>query len=611
MPWLTVHIALPLILFTGWGMGQLVEGIDWGKLRSQRGLLLILLIFVFLISLSVAIGSWVGPDRPFSGQELNQLNTSLNFILSLAMTVGSGIAIAVLIKDLDSLEPLGSLVVLAFFALLGVLTARAAYRAAYINYDNPTEYLVYAHSATGVKEALSQIEELSVRTTDGLAMQVAYDDETTYPYWWYLRNYSDQKYYGANPTRELRDAPVILVGDNNFAKIEPVVGQAYHQFDYNRIWWPNQDYYGLTWERIRDAIIDPAMRSALWQIWFNRDYTEYADVTGNTTLTLPTWQPADRMRLYVRKDIAAQVWNLGASPTGFEEELIADPYEGKGINLISDQIIGEDGTLNLPRNLVVAPDGTLYLADTGNHRILHMNLDGELLASWGSFADGATIEGGAPAGTFYEPWAIAIGSDGSVFVTDTWNHRIQKFTSDGRFITEWGTFGQAETATAFWGPRDIAIDDQGWLYVTDTGNKRVVVFDEDGNFITEFGSAGLLEGQFDEPVGVAVDLMDMFMWLTPGINTFRFLNLKCCPILIIRSMIGKSWVGMVNRWITNPLSKWVKMVMFMSVTQRVTESWNSRRKVNLSVIGVTMVVVPIVLPYQPACQLIQQQERFG
>ncbi len=511
MPWLTVHISLPLILFTGWGLGQLVEGIDRGKLRSQRGLLLILLIFICLISLSVVIGSLIGPNRPFSGQDINQLNNSLNFIFASLMVIGSGVLIAVLLKDYDNFGQLGSLFVLSIFILLGLQTTRAAFRAAYINYDNPSEYLVYAHSATGVKEALSQIEELSVRTTDGLAMQVAYDDETTYPYWWYLRDYTDQKYYGANPTRELRDAPVILVGDNNFAKIEPVVGQAYHQFNYNRIWWPNQDYYGLTWERIRDAITDPAMRSALWQIWFNRDYTEYAAVTGNTTLTLPTWQPADRMRLYVRKDIASQVWNLGASPSQLDEVLLADPYEGKGINLIADQtigddaILGDDGTLNLPRNLSVAPDGSLFLADTGNHRILHMNLDGELIAAWGSFADGANIEGGAPAGTFYEPWSVAIGSDGSVFVTDTWNHRIQKFTADGKFILQWGIFGQAEDAAAFWGPRDIAIDDQGWVYVTDTGNKRVVVFDEDGNFVTEFGSAGLLEGQFDEPVGVAVD----------------------------------------------------------------------------------------------------------
>jgi DNA-binding beta-propeller fold protein YncE len=122
---------------------------------------------------------------------------------------------------------------------------------------------------------------------------------------------------------------------------------------------------------------------------------------------------------------------------------------------------------------------------------------------WGSFADSAV--GDAPPGTFYEPWSIALGRDGSVFVADTWNHRIQKFTPEGEFITQWGIFGQGETGDAFWGPRDIIVAENGHVYVTDTGNKRVAIFDENGNFITQFGSVGLLEGQFDEPVGLAMD----------------------------------------------------------------------------------------------------------
>jgi len=503
MPWLTVHIALPMILLSGWSLGKLIERIDWQAFTKKHGLLLVTLIIIFIISFSAVTGTLLGDNPPFQGRELHQLNTTNIFLTGLIITVASGWGISILLKNWD-LEQVGRISLLTVFVFLTLLTARAAFRAAYINYDNATEYLVYAHSASGPKKALVQIEELSQRTTDGLGIVVAYDDETTYPYWWYLRNYPNAKFYGASPTRELRDSAAILVGDNNFAKIEPVVGQAFHQFDYIRIWWPNQDYYNITWERIRDAITNPQMRAALFDIWYDRDYTKYGEQTG-VDMSLSNWQPSDRMRLYVRKDIAAQVWNYGASPV-MPEEILADPYEGKNITIFANQAIGEEGTgpgeFQNPRDLAVAPDGSLYVSDTNNHRIQHITTAGEVLHTWGSFADSAI--GDAPPGTFYEPWGIDVGPDGSVYVADTWNHRIQKFTSDGQFITQWGFFGQGESGDAFWGPRDVVVDDNGQVYVTDTGNKRVAIFDDNGNFISQFGSAGLLEGQFDEPVGMAI-----------------------------------------------------------------------------------------------------------
>jgi DNA-binding beta-propeller fold protein YncE len=96
-----------------------------------------------------------------------------------------------------------------------------------------------------------------------------------------------------------------------------------------------------------------------------------------------------------------------------------------------------------------------------------------------------------------------------VYVTDTWNHRVQKFTADGRFIRTWGQYGQPilelpESASFLWGPRGIAVDARGQVFVADTGNKRIVVFDKDGNYITEFGTGGFDPGQFDEPVGIAI-----------------------------------------------------------------------------------------------------------
>jgi DNA-binding beta-propeller fold protein YncE len=395
---------------------------------------------------------------------------------------------------------------LTIMALLGVLTARAAIRANYINYDNAMEYLVYAHMARGPKEALAQIEEISMRTTNGLALRVAYDDETTYPYWWYLRNYTNKDNFGKNPTRAQRDAVAILVGDANYGKIEPVVGQAYYAFEYTRIWWPNQDYFGLTWQRILDALSDPGMRNAIFQVWLNRDFTQYSLLT-NQDMSLPNWQPSHKFRLYIRKDVLNSLWNYGATPT--EAPVVADPYEGKGIKLAADRIVGtvgaEPGQFKRPRGIAVALDGSIYVADTENHRIQHLAADGSVLQVWGSFA-ASTETTPAGDGLFNEPWGIAVGPDGSVYVADTWNHRIQKFTSDGKFVKTWG-FGISQTGDpfGFYGPRAVAVNAQGQVLVTDTGNKRVVVFDADGNYLTKFGEEGFGPGQFSEPVGLAVD----------------------------------------------------------------------------------------------------------
>ena len=502
MPWLTFHITLPMILLCAWGLGKLVDSLDWAGFIENRGWVVALILPVFFISALAALGSFLGTNLPFQGKELNQLQATTTFITAVLTSVISAWGIFRLSRGWQAGQ-LGRMIFLMAFALMGLLTGRAAVMASFINYDDATEYLVYAHSARGPKEALEQIEEISRRTTDGLAIKVAYDNETTYPFWWYLRNYSNQVYYEQNPTRDLRDAPVILVGDNNYGKIEPVVGQAYNQFDYIRLWWPNQDYFGLTWERIVSAIKDPRMRQALFNIWLNRDYDLYGELTSKD-ISLINWYPSARMRLYIRKDVVSTLWNYGTVIT--QEEIVADPYEGKEINILADQIIGQPGTepgqFQKPHDLAVASDGSIYVVDTDNNRIQHLDSEGKVLEVWGSFGDITT--GSAPEGTFNQPWGIGLGPDDSVYVADTWNHRVQKFTGDGEFVKMWGYFGQAEAPDAFWGPRDIAVSSEGKVFVTDTGNKRIVVFDADGNYITQFGEAGMTPGQFDEPVGIAI-----------------------------------------------------------------------------------------------------------
>jgi DNA-binding beta-propeller fold protein YncE len=147
------------------------------------------------------------------------------------------------------------------------------------------------------------------------------------------------------------------------------------------------------------------------------------------------------------------------------------------------------GDLNSPKGLDVASDGSIFVADTNNNRIQQFSPTGEILNVWGTY--GNVIEGTAPGGTLNQPWDVAVSADGFVYVADTFNHRIVKFSNTGQFIKMIGVFAQGTNPDSLWGPRGIAVDPLGNVLITDTGNKRVVVYDSDLNYITQFGSAGI------------------------------------------------------------------------------------------------------------------------
>ena len=535
MPWLTYHMAWPMILLTAWALGYLIDSTDWSALRERHPWILLGALFVFATSLTSGLLALAGPTAPFSGKDLASLQATTEFLLPAVVAIASSFVLFHLLRGW-SWTQFARTLTFVFFILLGVLTARASFRASYVNYNDATEYLVYAHGAGGVKEVIEQAAEISQRTTGGMSVAIAYDASApdtgvSWPFVWYLRDFTNQRSFD-KPSRSLRESVVVIVDEKNFNNIEAALGPGYYRFDYIRMWWPNQDYFGLSfprdpnqefyadypcrgilsfyklfkskdYTRVCNAITDPNIRAGIWDIWFNRDYTRYALATGNINMTLANWSPADKMRMYIRQDVADQIWNYGVAAPVVTQ---VDPYEAKTISLTADLVIDVNSLqttgLNAPRGIAFAPDGTLYVADSRNHRILHLSADGSLINEWGSFADGANIPN--PIGTFNEPWGVAVGPDGSVYVSDTWNNRIQKFSADGKPLTMWGTYGQAETPDAFWGPRGIAVDAQGHVYIADTGNKRIVIFDKNGTYVNQFGTAGFEAGQFDEPVGVAI-----------------------------------------------------------------------------------------------------------
>jgi DNA-binding beta-propeller fold protein YncE len=113
---------------------------------------------------------------------------------------------------------------------------------------------------------------------------------------------------------------------------------------------------------------------------------------------------------------------------------------------------------------------------------------------WGSF--------GAGDDPFDRPSGICVDSDGNVYVTDTGNHRIQIFSSDGGFIRKWGRYEYVD-GRHLGSAKDIAVDSNDDNYVTYALHHIVKKFDEGGHFIRQRGSHGIGDAEFDHPNGIA------------------------------------------------------------------------------------------------------------
>jgi len=148
-----------------------------------------------------------------------------------------------------------------------------------------------------------------------------------------------------------------------------------------------------------------------------------------------------------------------------------------------------------PNGIAVDSNGNVYVADTENQRIQKFTPNGQFVTKWGS--------SGSENGQFGFPSGIAVDSSGNVYVADTNNHRIQKFTSNGQFTAKWGSYGSGDGQ--FGSPSGIAVDNSGNVYIADTNNHRIQKFTSNGQFTAKWGSSGSGNGQFNRPSGIALD----------------------------------------------------------------------------------------------------------
>lgn len=139
--------------------------------------------------------------------------------------------------------------------------------------------------------------------------------------------------------------------------------------------------------------------------------------------------------------------------------------------------LGSDGRFNGPNGLVVDASGTIFVADTGNHRIRKVTPEGNVSTLAGSGTKGAQ-DGMGLAAQFDLPSAIAVEASGSLIVTEYGGHRVRRITPEGLVTTLAGT-GEAGLTDGpalqarFNKPSGVAIGPDGSIYVTEYDNYRI------------------------------------------------------------------------------------------------------------------------------------------
>ncbi len=147
-----------------------------------------------------------------------------------------------------------------------------------------------------------------------------------------------------------------------------------------------------------------------------------------------------------------------------------------------------------PLGICVDKKDNIYVTDAtkGTHRVLVFNPNGKLILQFG--------KEGQNQGEFSFPNGITVGGDGSIYVADSNNSRVQVFSKTGKYKF---SIGNAGGKAALGHPVGICFDVSGNLNVTDTFGHAVQVYDKNGKYLYKYGEYGTKNGQFQFPMGIA------------------------------------------------------------------------------------------------------------
>ena len=218
---------------------------------------------------------------------------------------------------------------------------------------------------------------------------------------------------------------------------------------------------------------------------------------------------------------------------------------------------GTYARFNFPLGVAVDGTGNAYVADTYNHTIRKITPGGVVTTLAGTPGVAGTNNGTGTAAKFNQPWALAVDTNGTVYVADCYNHVIRKITAAGAVTTFAGrmsTSGSANgtsTTARFYYPTGISVGSGGTLYVADYQNSLIRKITTTGTVSTLAGTAGSpgsangtgTAARFNQPMDVAADLNSALVYVVEDVN--RLIR-KITSTGVVTSLAGQVPSGTNN-----------------------------------------------------------------
>ncbi len=482
MPWLNVHIALPLAVLAGRFVGDMLERSD---LRGELPKFDRLAPFAYAAlasALSILVFVIVGP---FSLASLG------GWILAIVAAVAVYWAYTGY-----SRQTAVQVAIAGAVCAFAVFTVRAGVLATYGHPDLPrnildtiatkdhgevpNELLVYTQTSGDIPILRDQIDKAAKESGTGRNLPIVVDsvDGYTWPWAWYLRDYKSVSYTSISDNYTPPAGAVLLISKQSATNVN--LGGGYNEGVpyHHRRWFP-EEYRGEDGKySSRNFFTDLLSKSALsnWlDFWVRRTPpNELGTVDG-----------------------------VAFFPKGYSD--LTAPPAGPTVRTDGTQLViggngSQKGQLSGVSDVAIDSAGNIYFADTNNNRVQKFDAQGVFQSAAGGFGSDVQMN---------QPWSMTVSSDGTVYVADTWNHKLVKLDKDLKKVKEWGSGGQTDAGgdpMKLFGPRDIALAPDGHVLVVDTGNNRVIEYDADGGFVRQFGSKGSSGDpmQLNEPSSLAV-----------------------------------------------------------------------------------------------------------